>query len=173
MNIALHNFRKKDSNLGLCAFVYVYVYKEFFKKHGSIQKCDTAHEDPPKWFSATCTTFHRSQAKEMLPAESRRNFKKKNLSLASLVMPAVLLISGPVEECHLSTETSYYWFRETLNISTDITESGSVQWRLALCLAACWIFVFICMIRGLESIVKVRKGWDCDWTAVFHWPGSH
>ncbi|XP_066480570.1 sodium-dependent neutral amino acid transporter B(0)AT3-like [Tiliqua scincoides] len=63
--------------------------------------------------------------------------------------------TGPVEECHQSTETSYFWFRETLNISTDITESGSLQWRLIFCLAACWLFVYICTLKGIQTTVKV------------------
>ncbi|KAJ6661432.1 hypothetical protein lerEdw1_015061 [Lerista edwardsae] len=62
--------------------------------------------------------------------------------------------TGPVEECSLSTETSYFWFRQTLNISSDITDSGVLQWRLVLCLAACWIFVYVNIIR-IQSAVKV------------------
>ncbi|XP_053103983.1 inactive sodium-dependent neutral amino acid transporter B(0)AT3 isoform X2 [Hemicordylus capensis] len=62
--------------------------------------------------------------------------------------------TGPVEECHESTAANYFWYRKTLNITTDITESGSLQWWLILCLATCWTVVYICTIRGIESTGK-------------------
>ncbi|XP_034981991.2 sodium-dependent neutral amino acid transporter B(0)AT3-like [Zootoca vivipara] len=59
-----------------------------------------------------------------------------------------------IEECHKSTPTNYFWYRYTLNISTDIGNSGPHQWWLVLCLAACWLIVFICTVRGIESAGK-------------------
>nr|XP_028593884.1 sodium-dependent neutral amino acid transporter B(0)AT3-like isoform X1 [Podarcis muralis] len=59
-----------------------------------------------------------------------------------------------IEECHKSTPTNYFWYRYTLNISTDIGNSGPLQWWLVLCLAACWLLVFICTVRGIESTGK-------------------
>ncbi|CAI5780257.1 sodium-dependent neutral amino acid transporter B0AT3-like [Podarcis lilfordi] len=59
-----------------------------------------------------------------------------------------------IEECNKSTPTNYFWYRYTLNISTDITNSGPLQWWLVLCLAACWLLVFICTVRGIESTGK-------------------
>ncbi|CAI5780258.1 sodium-dependent neutral amino acid transporter B0AT3-like [Podarcis lilfordi] len=65
-------------------------------------------------------------------------------------------ISKPelIEECQKSTPTNYFWYRYTLNISTDIENSGPLQWWLVLCLAACWLLVFICTVRGIESTGK-------------------
>ncbi|XP_074842082.1 sodium-dependent neutral amino acid transporter B(0)AT3-like isoform X2 [Carettochelys insculpta] len=62
--------------------------------------------------------------------------------------------TGYVEECHKSTAVNYYWYRKVLNISSDITESGNLQWLLVLCLASCWAIVYICTIRGIESTGK-------------------
>nr|XP_034981990.1 sodium-dependent neutral amino acid transporter B(0)AT3-like [Zootoca vivipara] len=59
-----------------------------------------------------------------------------------------------IEECHKSTPTNYFWYRYTLNISTDIGNSGPLQWWLVLCLATCWLIVFICTVRGIESTGK-------------------
>ncbi|XP_066479954.1 inactive sodium-dependent neutral amino acid transporter B(0)AT3 [Tiliqua scincoides] len=63
--------------------------------------------------------------------------------------------TGPIEECYQSTAANYFWYRQTLNITSDIRESGSLQWRLVLCLAASWAVVYICTIRGIESTGKV------------------
>ncbi|EMP42574.1 Sodium-dependent neutral amino acid transporter B(0)AT3 [Chelonia mydas] len=61
---------------------------------------------------------------------------------------------GHIEECHESTAVNYFWYRRTLNISSDITDSGNLQWWLVLCLAICWSIVYICTIRGIESTGK-------------------
>ncbi|XP_057684226.1 sodium-dependent neutral amino acid transporter B(0)AT3-like [Corythoichthys intestinalis] len=58
------------------------------------------------------------------------------------------------KECVQSTPVNYFWYRETLNISTDIEKSGYPQWWLVLCLALAWFMVFICFIKGLKSIGK-------------------
>uniref|UniRef100_A0A3B1JLT1 Transporter n=1 Tax=Astyanax mexicanus TaxID=7994 RepID=A0A3B1JLT1_ASTMX len=57
-----------------------------------------------------------------------------------------------VEECVQGTPVNYFWYRETLNITPDITSSGSLQWWLVLCLATAWSVVYICFIRGIETI---------------------
>ncbi|XP_067412402.1 sodium-dependent neutral amino acid transporter B(0)AT3-like isoform X2 [Emydura macquarii macquarii] len=61
---------------------------------------------------------------------------------------------GHIEECHESTAVNYFWYRRTLNISSSITDSDTLQWWLVLCLAICWAIVYICTIRGIESTGK-------------------
>ncbi|KAK2507303.1 hypothetical protein MC885_005946 [Smutsia gigantea] len=68
--------------------------------------------------------------------------------------PADLNRTGFVEECQGSSTVSYFWYRQTLNITADISDSGSIQWRLLGCLAACWAIVYLCVIRGIESTGK-------------------
>ncbi|XP_004698449.2 inactive sodium-dependent neutral amino acid transporter B(0)AT3 isoform X2 [Echinops telfairi] len=63
--------------------------------------------------------------------------------------------TGFVDECQGSGVVSYFWYRQTLNISADIGDSGALQWRLLMCLAACWVVVYLCVIRGIESSGKV------------------
>ncbi|KAE8282200.1 Sodium-dependent neutral amino acid transporter B(0)AT3 [Larimichthys crocea] len=57
-------------------------------------------------------------------------------------------------ECEKSTPVNYFWYRETLNISTDIETSGSMHWWLVVCLASAWCVVYICFIKGIESMGK-------------------
>lgn len=63
--------------------------------------------------------------------------------------------AGYVAECEKSSPVNYFWYRETLNITADIESSGSLQWWLVLCLASAWCLVYICFIRGIETIGKV------------------
>lgn len=63
--------------------------------------------------------------------------------------------AGYVAECEKSSPVNYFWYRETLNITADIESSGSLQWWLMLCLASAWCLVYICFIRGIETIGKV------------------
>ncbi|CAK6444230.1 unnamed protein product [Pipistrellus nathusii] len=69
--------------------------------------------------------------------------------------PLNLNQTGFVEECQGSSSVSYFWYRQTLNITIDIDYSGSIQWRLLVCLAACWAILYLCVIRGIESTGKV------------------
>ncbi|XP_004380364.1 inactive sodium-dependent neutral amino acid transporter B(0)AT3 [Trichechus manatus latirostris] len=69
--------------------------------------------------------------------------------------PLDLNRTGFVEECQGSSAVSYFWYRQTLNITADINNSGAVQWRLLVCLATCWVIVYLCVIRGIESTGKV------------------
>ncbi|XP_077605565.1 sodium-dependent neutral amino acid transporter B(0)AT1 [Crocuta crocuta] len=56
--------------------------------------------------------------------------------------------TGYVEECARSSSVDYYWYRETLNISTSISDSGSVQWWILLSLTCAWSVLYVCIIRG-------------------------
>ncbi|XP_036948355.1 inactive sodium-dependent neutral amino acid transporter B(0)AT3-like [Acanthopagrus latus] len=62
--------------------------------------------------------------------------------------------TGYDEECQKSTPVNYFWYRETLNITPDIEISGSLQWWMVVCLASAWCVVFICFIKGIESVGK-------------------
>ncbi|XP_063783748.1 sodium-dependent neutral amino acid transporter B(0)AT2 [Pseudophryne corroboree] len=58
-------------------------------------------------------------------------------------------------ECEKSSATTYYWYREALNISDSITEGGGLNWRMTLCLLAAWILVCLAMIKGIQSSGKI------------------
>ncbi|KAG8578178.1 hypothetical protein GDO81_010413 [Engystomops pustulosus] len=58
-------------------------------------------------------------------------------------------------ECEKSSATTYYWYREALNISNSITEGGGLNWKMTLCLLAAWIMVCLAMIKGIQSSGKV------------------
>ncbi|XP_031298541.2 inactive sodium-dependent neutral amino acid transporter B(0)AT3 isoform X1 [Camelus dromedarius] len=68
--------------------------------------------------------------------------------------PLDLNRTGLVEECRDSSAVSYFWYRQTLNITADISDSGSVQWQLLVCLAASWAVLYLCVIRGIETTGK-------------------
>lgn len=63
---------------------------------------------------------------------------------------------GYNQECEKSTPVNYFWYRNTLNITPDIEIGGSLQWWLVVCLATAWSVVYICFIKGIESMGKVR-----------------
>ncbi|XP_023481654.1 inactive sodium-dependent neutral amino acid transporter B(0)AT3 [Equus caballus] len=63
-------------------------------------------------------------------------------------------LTGFVEECQRSSSVSYFWYRQTLNVTADINDSGSIQWQLLVCLVASWAIVYLCIIRGIETTGK-------------------
>ncbi|KAL6473352.1 hypothetical protein MHYP_G00169130 [Metynnis hypsauchen] len=62
--------------------------------------------------------------------------------------------TGFVSECARSSPVDYFWYRETLNISTKIDDSGGLQWWMVLCLIAAWVVLWVCCIRGIETTGK-------------------
>lgn len=68
-----------------------------------------------------------------------------------------LLPPDIVPECEKSSATTYYWYREALNISDSISESGGLNWRMTICLLAAWSIVCLAMIKGIQSSGKVRE----------------
>ncbi|MCJ8750270.1 hypothetical protein PDJAM_G00260700 [Pangasius djambal] len=64
--------------------------------------------------------------------------------------------TGYLEECEVATSTQYFFFRETLNISSSIDERGvGVHTGVALCLLLAWSIVYLFIIRGVKSTGKV------------------
>ncbi|XP_025895441.1 sodium-dependent neutral amino acid transporter B(0)AT1 [Nothoprocta perdicaria] len=59
-----------------------------------------------------------------------------------------------IDECARSSPVDYFWYRETLNTSTSITDSGSLQWWLLVCLTCAWGVLYLCTIRGIETTGK-------------------
>jgi len=57
--------------------------------------------------------------------------------------------------CQLSGPTTYFWYRETLNIAPSINSESIMNWKLVLALLAAWIVVFMCMVKGIKSSGKV------------------
>ncbi|XP_035285424.1 sodium-dependent neutral amino acid transporter B(0)AT1-like [Anguilla anguilla] len=62
--------------------------------------------------------------------------------------------TGLVAECGRSSPVDYFWYRETLNTSTAIEDSGGLQWWMVLCLACAWTVLYVCCIRGIETTGK-------------------
>ncbi|XP_044306879.1 sodium-dependent neutral amino acid transporter SLC6A17 isoform X2 [Varanus komodoensis] len=58
-------------------------------------------------------------------------------------------------ECDKSSATTFFWYRDALDISNSISEGGGLNWRMTLCLLAAWSIVGLAMIKGIQSSGKV------------------
>lgn len=58
-------------------------------------------------------------------------------------------------ECEKSSATTYFWYREALDISNSISESGGLNWKMTLCLLVAWSIVGMAVVRGIQSSGKV------------------
>uniref|UniRef100_A0A8C7IBA7 Transporter n=1 Tax=Oncorhynchus kisutch TaxID=8019 RepID=A0A8C7IBA7_ONCKI len=63
-------------------------------------------------------------------------------------------MTGLVSECERSSPVDYYWYRETLNTTPDIDNTGGLQWWMVLCHVSAWALLFICISRGIETTGK-------------------
>uniref|UniRef100_A0AAY4EM00 Transporter n=1 Tax=Denticeps clupeoides TaxID=299321 RepID=A0AAY4EM00_9TELE len=60
-----------------------------------------------------------------------------------------------VKECELSSPTTYFWFREALDITNSINQIGEFNPIITGCLLAAWAIVFLAMFKGIKSSGKV------------------
>ncbi|XP_038864617.1 sodium-dependent neutral amino acid transporter SLC6A17-like [Salvelinus namaycush] len=58
-------------------------------------------------------------------------------------------------ECEKSSATTYFWYRQTLNITSTIEDSGGLNWKMTLSLFAAWLIVCLAVIKGIQSSGKV------------------
>ncbi|KAG5265030.1 hypothetical protein AALO_G00260670 [Alosa alosa] len=63
-------------------------------------------------------------------------------------------MTGVVSECAGSSSVDYFWYRETLNTSASIEDSGGLQWWIVLSLVCAWAVLYVCCIRGIETTGK-------------------
>ncbi|XP_028326627.1 solute carrier family 6 member 19b [Gouania willdenowi] len=63
-------------------------------------------------------------------------------------------LTGFISECERSSSVDYFWYRETLNTTPTIEEDGGLQWWMLLCHICAWAFLYVCIIRGIETTGK-------------------
>ncbi|XP_018020637.1 sodium-dependent neutral amino acid transporter B(0)AT3 isoform X2 [Hyalella azteca] len=77
------------------------------------------------------------------------------LPFSSCPTEAVGNLTVPVAECEMSSETAYFWFRQTIDAGDSISEPEGIRWWMALCLTLSWLLVWFCIMRGIQSSGKV------------------
>ncbi|KAM4027675.1 sodium-dependent neutral amino acid transporter B(0)AT1 isoform 2-T2 [Anomaloglossus baeobatrachus] len=82
-----------------------------------------------------------------------QRLRKGSVGVWSSIHPTLKGV-GLVTECAKSSPVDYFWYRETLNTSTKIDDSGTLQWWLVLSLACAWGVLYVCTIRGIETTGK-------------------
>lgn len=63
-------------------------------------------------------------------------------------------------ECDKSSATTYFWYRQTLNTTSTIAESGGLNVKMTLSLLVAWIIVCLAVIKGIASSGKVEQSED-------------
>ena len=67
-----------------------------------------------------------------------------------------------VPECEMSSETSYFWYRQALDISPGIEDFDGIRWWMLIALAIAWIIVYLIIMKGIQS-----SGYVVYFTAMF------
>uniref|UniRef100_A0A4W6G136 Transporter n=1 Tax=Lates calcarifer TaxID=8187 RepID=A0A4W6G136_LATCA len=65
------------------------------------------------------------------------------------------LYKEQLPECDKSSATTYFWYRQTLNTTSTIAESGGLNVKMTLSLFVAWIIVCLAVIKGIASSGKV------------------
>ena len=78
-------------------------------------------------------------------------YKSLQSTLPWSVCPSEFIanVSVPVAECAKSSETSYFWYREALDISESIADFEGIRGSMLLCLALAWVVVYLIIMKGM------------------------
>lgn len=66
-------------------------------------------------------------------------------------------VNGTIKdiECEKGGPTSYFWYRQALDISSGIDEGDGIKWKMLLCLLFAWGVIYACIWKGIKSSGKV------------------
>lgn len=92
----------------------------------------------------------------LLPGQGPTQDLGWKLRLCDLPVTSVVSVVEP--ECEKSSATTYFWYREALDISNSISESGGLNWKMTLCLLVAWSIVGMAVVKGIQSSGKVSRG---------------
>ena len=56
---------------------------------------------------------------------------------------------------HKHLLAAYFWYRETLDISTDVESPENINWTIGICLVSSWLLVYLAMVKGITESPKV------------------
>ena len=59
------------------------------------------------------------------------------------------------QECAISSPTQYFWYRKTLDISTNVNDPDNFNFVIAGCLLGAWALVYLCIIKGITENPKI------------------
>ena len=58
-------------------------------------------------------------------------------------------------DCCVIDPPQYYWYHTALQVSPTLDDAGGVNWKIFGCLAAGWVVVYCCVLKGVKSSGKV------------------
>lgn len=103
--------------------------------------------------SSRTMTAHVRPGRRRHPSVCVKKLKKSQRRRAET---SAVVSADVVPECEKSSATTYYWYRQALDISDSISEGGGLNWKMTLSLLAAWTLVCLAMIKGIQSSGKVR-----------------
>ncbi|XP_076352499.1 sodium- and chloride-dependent glycine transporter 1-like [Tachypleus tridentatus] len=63
------------------------------------------------------------------------------------------VLSNSTDNTKMASDEYFHNF--VLDLTEGLHDLGSIKWQLALCLLACWVLIFFCLVRGVKTIGKV------------------
>ncbi|XP_035215212.1 sodium- and chloride-dependent glycine transporter 1-like isoform X1 [Stegodyphus dumicola] len=63
-----------------------------------------------------------------------------------------LSLENSVSKTKMASDEYFHNF--VLDITEGLHDLGGMRWELASCLLACWVFVFLCLLKGVKSMGK-------------------
>ncbi|ROT71585.1 putative sodium-dependent neutral amino acid transporter B(0)AT3, partial [Penaeus vannamei] len=59
------------------------------------------------------------------------------------------------QECERAGPTQFFWYRDALDITSDVMHVGEFNWKIAGCMAIAWLLIYVCIMKGIVASGKV------------------
>ncbi|XP_047492615.1 sodium-dependent neutral amino acid transporter B(0)AT3-like [Penaeus chinensis] len=59
------------------------------------------------------------------------------------------------QECERAGPTQFFWYRDALDITSDVMHVGDFNWKIAGCMAIAWLLIYVCIMKGIVASGKV------------------
>ncbi|OWF56398.1 sodium- and chloride-dependent betaine transporter-like [Mizuhopecten yessoensis] len=108
--------------------------------------------DPLPW--AVCTNSWNTPF--CIEDRGKINISRTLLNnLTSVEVNTSLVIGSNYTSNTTVTAAKEFWQLNVLQISSGFADLGGIRWHLVLALAAAWVLVFLCLMKGVKSVGKV------------------
>ncbi|XP_048773642.1 sodium- and chloride-dependent GABA transporter 1-like isoform X2 [Ostrea edulis] len=115
-----------------------------------------------EWNTENCVvgighTFNRNQDNASLGNLTYSSLTNSTTVFNSTVTPiianATAAVTAAVSKKMSASEE--FWTRHVLEITEGINNPGTIRWQLLICLMLAWLFVFLCLFKGVKVLGKV------------------
>ncbi|KAL8619455.1 hypothetical protein ACOMHN_011806 [Nucella lapillus] len=144
---------------GLCALYYniiiawaLYYLGHVFTRRLPWMTCDNSWNTADCYTHTECRAIWANSSSSQEPQENYTMMYSANGSANNSLQDIIRKCGKNGTGISAAEE---FWTASVLRMSGGLHDMGSVQWEMMICFFVAWLFIFLCLMKGVESLGKV------------------